>query len=203
LNDAILQVRSPPAPTHDEVLDAAAELGARVVFEPMAHRNQWTSADAVRKMAGQLNRAAAAAESRGLAVGYHNHSYEFHHAFDGVSAYEVFVAEFDAQVMLELDVYWAQVAGQQVPELLGRHGDRVTALHVEDGRVDTDPFLTGDVGAAALGQVPAGHGAVPLEEILSAAAGIEYAVVEFDAYDGDVFDGIAGTVAYLAERGIR
>lgn len=192
-----------PVPTHDEVFDAAVELGAHVVFEPMAHRDRWSSAEEVRAMARELNAAARAAASRGLAVGYHNHSYEFHHVFDGVTAYELFVTELDPAVVLEVDVYWAQAGGQDVLALLGRLGDRVTAVHVKDGRTDVDAFRAGDFGAAALGQTPAGRGSVPVEAILSTAPALAHAVVEFDAYDGDVFEGIAATVEWLAQRGIR
>ena len=60
------------------------------------------------------------------------------------------------------------------------------AIHVKDGDLDTD----------ATGQVPAGQGRVPVAEIL-AAAGDALRVVEFDAYAGDIFDGLAASHAYL------
>lgn len=190
-------------PTHDEVFGAAAELGVQIVIDPMVAAERWASPDEVRKTAELLNRASENARPHGLTVGYHNHSQEFHHSFDGVSAYELFVSELAPEVVLELDAYWAQVGKQDVPQLLGRLGDRVKALHVKDGAVDTDPFLTGVFDPAALGQVPAGTGAVPLDAILAAAPSVEYAIVEFDAYEGDLFEGIAAGVAFLAERGIR
>lgn len=189
------------APSNDEVFDAAAALGARIVIDPMTDPARWTSVDEVRKTAELLNRASQAASSRGLLVGYHNHSQEFHHSFDGVTAYELFVSELAPEVVLELDAYWAQIGKQDVPALVSRLGSRVKALHVKDGSVDNDPFLTGEFGS--LEQVPAGRGAVPLDAILAAATGLEYAIVEYDSYDGDIFEGVAATVAFLAERGIR
>lgn len=191
------------APTNDEVFDAAAELGVQTVIDPMVSPERWASADEVRRTAELLNRAAAGAAQRGLSVGYHNHSQEFHHSFDGVSAYEVFVAELDVAVILELDAYWAQVGKQDVAALVTRLGARVQALHVKDGATATDPFLTGDFDPATLGQVVAGAGSVPLDAILDAASSLRYAIVEYDSYAGDVFEGISGTVSYLAERGIR
>jgi sugar phosphate isomerase/epimerase len=189
------------APAPDRILEAAAELGVSVVIDPMVAPAHWSSTDAVARVADAINAAAEAAAAHGLTVGYHNHSQEFHHSFDGVTAYETFVARLDPAVVLELDAYWAQVGRQDVPALLGRLGSRVTALHVKDGAVDVDPFLT--EGPVDLGQVPAGTGAVPLDEVLAAATGLEYAVVEYDAYAGDIFEGIAATAAFLAERGIR
>ena len=52
-------------------------------------------------------------------------------------------------------------------------------------------------------QRPVGSGAMPVTEILRAATAVELAVLEFDDYAGDVFEGIAtgyGYVTGLARR---
>ena len=46
-------------------------------------------------------------------------------------------------------------------------------------------------------QCSAGKGDVPLAAALEAGTAIEYAVVEFDKYAGDIFEGISGSYAYL------
>ena len=48
-------------------------------------------------------------------------------------------------------------------------------------------------------QLPAGKGDVPLAAALQAATAVQYAVVEFDHYAGDIFEGIAGSYAFLTE----
>lgn len=188
-------------PTHDEIFDAAAALGVGLVIDPMVGPERWADIGEVRRTADQLNAAAAEARTRGLSVGYHNHSQEFHHDFDGVSAYEYFVSQLDPDVAIELDAYWAAVGRQDVVALAARLGDRLKAVHVKDGSTDRDPFLDGDF--TSLDQVPAGTGAVPLAAVLDAATALEFAIVEFDDFDGDVFEGIRAGVAYLAARGIR
>jgi sugar phosphate isomerase/epimerase len=195
--------QSIPAPSNDEVFAAAAELGVQIVIDPMVGPERWASADEVRKTAELFNQAAGRAAEHGLLVGYHNHSQEFHHSFDGVTAYELFVSELEGAVALELDAYWAAVGKQDVAALAARLGGRLKAVHVKDGAIESDPFLTGNFDPAALGQVAAGTGSVPLTAVLDAAPAIEYAVVEYDAYEGDVFEGIAATAAFLAERGVR
>lgn len=190
------------AATLDEVFDAAERLGAHTVFEPMVWAEHWLDEDAVRRTAERLNHAAALAASRGLRVGYHNHSQEFHHEIDGRSAYEFFVSLLRDDVVLELDAYWAAVGRQDVPALVGRLGRRLRALHVKDGSTAFDPFLP-DASPGALDQVPAGQGEVPLAAALAAAGSLELAVLEFDEYDGDLFDALAAGVAFLAEAGIR
>ncbi|MFT4218919.1 MAG: sugar phosphate isomerase/epimerase [Microbacterium sp.] len=190
-------------PPFEQTLDEAEALGLEYLIDPMTSPDHWASRDGVAALAERMNTAAAQAAQRGIRVGYHNHSQEFHHSFDGVCAYEAFVALLDDSVALELDAYWAQVGGQDLTALSTRLGDRLKALHVKDGTVGVDPFRTGEFDPVALGQVPAGLGEVALDAVLNAATALELAVVEFDHYEGDIFDGIAGTVGYLAERGIR
>jgi hypothetical protein len=63
----------------------------------------------------------------------------------------------------------------------------VHAIHVKDGGLATD----------ATGQVPAGEGQVPINDVIAAAPNA-LRVIEFDAYDGDIFDGIAASYAFLS-----
>ena len=93
-------------------------------------------------------------------------------------------------MVLEVDTYWATAGGADAPALLRRLGKRVHALHIKDGDLATD----------ASGQVPAGQGRIPVADVLAAAPDA-LRVVEFDAYDGDIFDGIAASHAYLTGTG--
>lgn len=190
-------------PPFESILDDAETLGITLLIDPMVAPDRWASADEVAKTAERLNIAAEAAAAHGIRVGYHNHSQEFHHSFDGVTAYESFVAQLHGDVAIELDAFWAQVGGQDVAALVTRLGSRLKALHVKDGLVGTDPFRTGEFDQSKLGQVPAGTGEVDLVAALDAAASLELAVVEYDHYDGDIFEGLEGTVRFLSERGVR
>jgi sugar phosphate isomerase/epimerase len=80
--------------------------------------------------------------------------------------------------------------------LLRRLGDRVHAVHVKDG-----PLRPG-ISARQLptDQQPAGHGDVPLAAALAAADNLALAVVEFDHYEGDIFDGVAESFAFLSRQ---
>jgi sugar phosphate isomerase/epimerase len=186
-----------------ETFTVARELGMRIVIEPFVSPDRWADAAGPARTAALLNEAAAEAADYGLLVGYHNHSHEFVHSFDGMTAYEVFAGRLNDDVVLEVDAFWAAADGHDVPGLVTRLGERVRAVHVKDGPIVADPFSSGTpLDPASLGQVAAGEGAVPLGEVLDAATGAEYAVLEFDHYAGDIFDGIAGGVRFLGERGI-
>jgi len=183
-------------PGLEETLDAAATLGLEVVIDPFTPADRWRTRESVAALAERLNRAAAAAEARGLLVGYHNHDHELRSEVDGAPALEVFAELLDPRVRLEVDLYWATAAGLDAAGLLTRLGERVVAVHVKDG-----PMREG-ISTAELprDQVPAGQGDVPLAAALAAATSAQHAVIEFDHYEGDLFEGIAASRAWLVEN---
>jgi sugar phosphate isomerase/epimerase len=159
------------------------------VIDPFVPAEHWQTAGQVADLAERVNGLAALAAERGLEFGYHNHAWELSTRIEGRHALEVFVEHLDPAVVLEVDTYWAVVGGADTPALLGALGDRVRLIHVKDGTLD------GDVQA----QQPAGSGAVDVPAILAAAPQATR-VIEFDAYAGDVFAGIAQSFAWLAEN---
>jgi sugar phosphate isomerase/epimerase len=189
------------------VFDAAAELGIGIVIDPFIPTERWQSADSVRAIADRVNELAADAATRGLRFGYHNHQWEFTNRIDGRSAYEVFVELLAPEVVLEVDTFWSTVGGADTPAVLSSLGSRVVALHVKDGTVSGDIatalpssenalIVPEALKAAFENQTPAGQGDVDVAAIL-AAAPQALRVVEFDSYSGDVFDGIAQSLAWL------
>lgn len=173
----------------EAILDAAATLGMATVIDPFVPAEHWQTADQVAELAERVNRLAVLAAERGLEFGYHNHAWELSTRIEGGHALEVFVGHLDPAVVLEIDTYWAEVGGADTPALLAALGDRVRLVHVKDGTLD------GDVAK----QRPAGSGEVRVPEILAAAPRATR-VIEFDAYDGDVFAGITQSFAWLAEN---
>ncbi len=193
-----------PAPSLDTVFGAAKTLGLDIVIDPFVVADRWVDQDEVRATATKLNQAAKAAADHGLVVGYHNHSQEFVADFGAQSAFEWFVDQLDDEVVLEIDLYWAATGKQDVTALLGRLGDRVKALHVKDGIIGENPFRpgAGPVPPDSLDQRPAGQGEVPLLDYLAAAPSTQYAVIEFDHYKGDIFEGVETSVKYFNDNGI-
>lgn len=176
------------APDVGAVLDAAERLGIGTVIEPSVREDAWGSADAVARTAERLGEIAALAAPRGITIGYHNHWWEFAD-FDGRTGLELFAEVADPSVVLEVDVYWVQTAGVPVADLIEALTDRVRFLHVKDGPATRDTSA----------QLPAGRGAIALDAALEAAPGA-VRVVEFDAYGGDVFEGLAESLAWLDAR---
>lgn len=167
-----------------------------MVIDPFVAPERWNTLSDVQRTADRLNTRAREAADVGLRVGYHNHDHELTSRIDGRPALEVFADLLDPSVVLEVDLYWAMAGGEDPLPLLQRLGERVIAIHVKDG-----PMRPG-LSARELptDQQPAGRGDVPLAAVLSAGLDIDYAVIEFDHYEGDVFEGIAESYAFLSSR---
>ena len=177
----------------DRVFEAAASTGARTVVHPYTPPELWSSESGVDAVADELLRAADAAEAYGLGVGYHNHHWELANRLGGRPALERLAERLPPTVVLELDTYWAAVGGEDVVALLGRLGERARLVHLKDGPIDKDDAA----------QLPLGAGAMPVAAIVEAATAAELAVLEFDDYGGDLFEGLAASVAFANDLGLR
>ncbi len=189
-------------PAIGHVLDEAAILGVEILIDPFVSGTFWQQPDAVKRTAERLNNYVDIAAERGIRLGYHNHSHEFHHSFDGVTAFEFFAQHLDPRVVLEVDVFWAAIGRQDVVALLERLGDRVRLLHAKDGIIGDDPQLP-NAGEVLLDQRAAGEGELDMPAILAAAPQAEFAIVEFDSFDGDLFAEVGTSATYLRSIGVQ
>ncbi|MGV8886006.1 MAG: sugar phosphate isomerase/epimerase family protein [Microbacteriaceae bacterium] len=186
------------APTNAEVFAAAKKLGMTLVIDPFVDPKRWETTEEIAKTAALLNAAAAEAATHGITVGYHNHNQELLNVIDGRFALEVFADLLDESVVFEIDLYWAAAGGADVVGLLERLGTRVVALHVKDGTLDPLPSL----GGIPTDQVPAGTGVVPLAAALDAVPHARFAIIEFDHFEGDIWQGITAGHEFLTARGL-
>lgn len=169
-----------------EIFAAAGQLGIGTVILPATPESEWTSAAGVEAIAAALNQAANAAAEHGLRVGYHNHWWEFAQ-IDGRTAIEHFADRLNPEVVLEIDTYWAAVAGVDPVAIIGALGPRVQYLHLKDGPITSD----------AADQVALGQGSMPVPDILAAAEHLTLGVVELDDHRGDMFTAVEQSLRYL------
>lgn len=175
----------------DEIFAAAKDLGITTVIDPFIPADRWQSAEDVQATAAQLNEAAKKGAEYGVRVGYHNHQWELESIIEGRTALEYFADLLNPELVLEVDTYWVAVGGQDPVDILTKLGNRVKFIHIKDGPLTTDTKA----------QLPAGQGEVPVLDVIAAATSLETGVVEFDDYDGDIFDGIAQSLKFLQESG--
>lgn len=144
----------------DKSVAMARTLGAQTVVLPYMtdeHRTEagWNAAlPNFTKFARELKKA-------GFGFAYHNHDFEFTNKPGGVTLYDRFLKETDpALVKVELDLYWAKRAGQDLAALVDRLNTRLYSYHVKDMRADGSMAAvgTGTIDFAALFKRPASAG---------------------------------------------
>jgi len=178
-----------------QYFEAAQKLGVKYLIDPM-HAPGWTdmknvpplwsNRDDLLKVAEMLNELSVQAKQYGLKVGYHNHAFELAGRIGDEISLQFFIDNLADDVVIELDTYWCEVGGVSAPEFLKKNGNKVIALHIKDG------YRSGDVEE----QKPAGKGELPIPEIL-AAAPHAIPVIEFDKYNGEIFEGVTTALEYV------
>jgi sugar phosphate isomerase/epimerase len=141
--------------------------------------------DSVRRTLDTYNQVAAAAKPYGIKVLVHNHTMEFERLADGRTPFDIMLAELDPErVVLELDIGWATVAGQNALDLFAKHPGRFPLWHVKDmaGLAALAGMTSQSERQRAAQIVPVGQGEIDYKPIFAAAAtaGLQHFFVEQD-----------------------
>jgi sugar phosphate isomerase/epimerase len=150
--------------------DRLNALGCPRLVVPSMPASDQGSADTVRRVGAELAGIADRLQSRGIRLAYHNHAFEFD-PLDGTTIWDALIGALPDTVDLEIDVYWASVAGRDPAELIASLGQRVRLLHMKDRAPGPEPR-----------DEPPGAGILPWPRIIEAArdAGVEWYIVEQD-----------------------
>lgn len=146
--------------------------------------------DFFRATADKMNHAAELCHKAGLKFAYHNHAFEFG-GKQGERAIDIFRERLDPKlVSLELDVFWASVAGHDPVEMLHQWKGRVELLHLKDKPKEFPVQYTESVPRETFREV--GNGSIDIEAILKAApgAGVKHYFVEQDQTAGDPIESL-------------
>ncbi|MEM6334089.1 MAG: sugar phosphate isomerase/epimerase [Planctomycetota bacterium] len=142
--------------------------------------------------AAKYSKIASDCGSKGLRVGYHNHSHEWSpfglaDAPESINPrqtpIELMVDRLDAPGWFELDVYWVAHGGGDPAAWIERLAGRVPALHYKD--ITVTPKREHKIC-----EVGAGNLNWPRIHAAALAAGTEWALVERDQGDLDPFDSL-------------
>ena len=176
----------------EAAIKAAVELGTTVLIDPYQPEEIFQSESNILQLADQLSAAAELAAPHGIKIGYHNHDHELRNEVRGVPALLALASMVSQDVVFEIDLFWCQVANVDPLDVLKQLDGRVVALHAKDAP------MNGHVRD----QVSLGKGSVDVLACASQAPSARL-VVEFDEYSGDIFEGVAGSLNYLKEKGFN
>jgi sugar phosphate isomerase/epimerase len=169
---------------------AARQLGLNTLIIPWAEPERLADRDGINALADAINKAARRAADQDIAIGYHNHDFEFRQQVGGTAAYEILADSLHDRVILELDTHWASIGGADVFELIPRLGSRIGFLHVTNEPPDDDD-------PPALGVDLTGR----MNEVVAAGRTVgAMTVLEVVVHDGDVFPALERNAAYFLRQ---
>jgi sugar phosphate isomerase/epimerase len=153
--------------------------------------------DFYRRTADRMNAAAELCRKSGLHFAWQNHAFEFE-GQPGHRPIDIYKERLDQKLVgLELDVFWASVAGQDPLRLLKEWKGHVPLLHLNDKAKDAPHQFSEAIGIGAY--VEAGSGDVDFPAILKAApaAGVKAQFVGQDETQGDPIESLRRSFAWL------
>lgn len=154
-------------------IEVAGALGISTIFVP--HTTEQDRDAAGWSAFGQeIAEAGKPLQDAGLKFGWHNHDFEFKDLGGEDKPLDLILAASD-DMLLEFDVAWAQVAGENPLDWILKYADRLVAAHVKDiapaGTCEDED-----------GWADVGHGTMDWSGIMAALreAGTTYFVAEHD-----------------------
>ena len=205
-----------PGPDLERQLAGYQAMGHRYaavnVPRPAGAPNAWPppppTLESVRHEIAVHNEVGRVAKPYGIKALNHNHTMEFSVLPDGRTPHDVMLAELDPSlVVLELDIGWATVAGQNAQALFAAHPGRYPLWHVKDMAALAAVNTNGNDQMARMRAakiVPVGQGEIDYGPIFarSGIAGLDHFFVEQDTAPDSGDSVAAARVSFEALRTI-
>jgi len=190
-----------------ETIAAARTIGQSYIVCPWIDEKIRKSPDGWKRVADFFNKAGETSKASGIQFGYHNHTFEFEPDpnLGGKLPYDFLLENTDPKlVIMEMDLCWISVTGQDPVAYFKRYPGRFPLVHVKDVKKmpkvtpgKTDEFLNTDFEKHEMTEP--GSGVIDWKRIFAHAdeAGIKHFFVEHDN-PTDPFASIEASYKYLA-----
>lgn len=161
-----------------KMADDHAALGVQYCVQPWVN-DEDRNIESYKKMIADWNEVGRIMKATGIQFGYHNHNFEFDNLDGVVPYYDIFMPEMDSDLItMEIDIFWASKAGQDVVEMINKYPGRFQLFHMKDMNTNEAPFfevIKDDITSV-------GEGVIDFKRILDAKekAGMKYLFVEDD-----------------------
>lgn len=176
---------------NEAAVEKAREVGLKYLISPYIGPQK--SEDDWKKRAEEFNKAGELCNKYGIRFGYHNHGYSFE-TKDGVKGQDILLENTDPKlVVFELDIYWAEVTGEDSIKHFQKYAGRYELCHVKQ-MITRDPKP--DQGALT-------GGLLDFQTILKAAkkSGVKHFLVEQERYTVDSLEAMKENAVYM--RGLK
>ncbi len=162
----------------DAIADALPyidEFGIREVYIPWYDSAVLRNAKGFAEFKKKVENIKPQLDTRGIVLGYHNHSDEFREGRDLLDE----MSEEISGLKLELDIFWSHAANMDSISLIKKYGDRLNALHLKDMNKLCKTDNPCEYPHAIIGE-----GQCRAEECLKAAAssGVKTFIIEVEGF---------------------
>ena len=159
------------------------ELGNKYIVVPALPEEMRDSHDAWLKTSETMNVLAERLGEYGITLGYHNHAYEFD-MFNGTRGYDIFAANTNPEILLEIDTYWVAYLGVDVLKYVEKYKDRLELIHIKDMGPDRK-------------NIEIGSGSIDFPKIIETAVNTEWYIVEQEYFTIPMEESIKISCDYL------
>ncbi len=162
---SICQPEAAGVPKIDDIIATAKQAGLQHLVFGYIGKSFRTTVDQMKQIAKSTNEVAKKSADAGLQMCYHNHSFEFEKIDGDTTGFDVFLQEFDDDlVKFELDVFWTKIGGLDPLETMKKMQGRIAQVHLKDlkkgsgviydeGQVPADAFQECGDGTINMAQV--------------------------------------------------
>ncbi len=205
----------------DKVIQENTILGVQYIVFPYLDEASRPGVDPehFKETVAKLGEIGAKVREAGFQLLYHNHDFEFVELPDGTLGYNaIFSGNAPENLQNELDVCWADYAGQDVPALLKQYTGRMPVIHLKDykleGHLSSAPYAL--IGVNSDNSMkdeggwfeyrPVGCGQMDIDAVILAAmeCGSQWICVEQDEPSMGLsrIGGLAKSAEYLKAAGL-
>lgn len=188
-----------PGAALDSALASYKQKGFQYAVVPYLETTQG-GPEGVKKIAEMLNKVGESAKKNDLTLCYHNHAHDFT-PMGGSNPIDMIMRDTQPDlVQLELDIFWASVAGLNPVDVLKKYSGRVPLVHLKDKAKGVPVQYSERVPPTAFKSV--GSGSIDIPAVLSAAAaaGVRNYFVEQDETPGDPIASLKKSYEYLQKQ---
>ena len=174
----------------EKTVEAGAEVGQKYMACAYLAPDERKKADDYKQFAELFNKSAEVCKKAGIQFVYHNHDFEFQ-PVDGELGYDIILKGTDPKlVKMELDLYWATIAGQDPVALFKKNPGRFPLVHMKD-IAKTEKREFAEVGT----------GSINFQRIIDARkiGGIQHFFVEQDVCKQPPIEAIAVSFKNMAK----
>jgi sugar phosphate isomerase/epimerase len=182
----------------DDAFGHVKQFGFEYAVLPYIPPAQRGGADTFKKLADTLNKSGEKANAAGLKLCYHNHAFEFE-PLAGTTGLEIMMRETHKNLAsLELDIFWASVAGHDPVAVLKKYSGRIPLLHLKDKKSGQPVQYNENVPHDTFREI--GNGSIDIPAVLAAAknSAVRHYFVEQDQTSGSPLDSLRQSYQWLS-----